>query len=57
MTTEKEKKEHRESLECRHGIASHPKAGLLYEKAYELGHANGWSEIEMIYGDLVELLK
>lgn len=40
-----------------HGMTGHPKADLLYSKAYERGHSNGHEEIANYYDDLVELVK
>lgn len=44
-------------LEAEFDIVGHPKAGLLYSKAYERGHSGGFSEVLSYYEDLVELLK
>jgi hypothetical protein len=40
-----------------HGMTGHPKADLLYSKAYSLGHSAGKEEIASYYDDLVELVK
>jgi len=52
-----EKQTHKEKMELAYGLAGHPKANLLYDMAYEMGHSGGDSEIENFYMDLAELLK
>ena len=47
----------RASLEEEHDMARHPKAGLLWNLAWEHGHGNGYSEVLSYYEDFVELLK
>jgi len=44
-------------LEAHYEMTGHPKAQLLYSKAYERGHSGGWHEIACVYSDLVELVK
>lgn len=44
-------------LEAEYGLTGHPKADLLYSKAYEMGHSSGHAEVANYYGDLAELLK
>lgn len=44
-------------LEAHYEMTGHPKAALLYNKAYERGHSDGWHEIACVYADLVELVK
>ena len=39
------------------GVENHPRRGLLWSKAWEYGHSNGFSEVEWYYRDLVELMK
>lgn len=48
---------HRMALEREHGVTGHPKAEMVYELAWEYGHANGYGEVATIYDDLVELIK
>ena len=43
-------------LEDHFGMKGHPKAGLLYWKAYDRGHSAGLHEIANVYADLVELV-
>jgi hypothetical protein len=52
-----ERHEHRARMEEKHGLAGHPKAKRLYELAWDYGHASGYSEIELYYEDLADLLK
>ena len=44
-------------LEAYYEMSGHPKAGLLYWKAYERGHSGGMEEVANVYSDLVELVK
>lgn len=44
-------------LEEEAGMLDHPKAALLYSKAYEDGHASGFAEIHHVYYNLLELVK
>ena len=39
------------------GIANNPKREKLYAKAYQMGHAYGYSEIYGYASDLVELIE
>lgn len=39
------------------GIVGHPKAELLYSKAWEMGHANGFSDVYYYAGEFVEFLR
>ncbi len=39
------------------GLSAHPKASLLYKKAWDHGHANGLSEVYWWLKDLAELLQ
>ena len=36
---------------------NHPKFDKVYSYAYQQGHAYGFSEIEMVFADVVELVK
>ncbi|RYD62041.1 MAG: hypothetical protein EOP83_15605 [Verrucomicrobiaceae bacterium] len=40
-----------------HGVTGHPKAGMVYMKAYEHGHSAGHSEVANYYADFVDLIK
>ena len=44
-------------LEAFYGMRGHPKAALLYGKAWEMGHHAGLQEVANYYDDLVELVK
>lgn len=44
-------------LEAHYDMTGHPKAGLLYWKAYDRGHSGGMAEVANVYSDLVELVK
>lgn len=39
------------------GLTDHPKADLLYSKAYERGHSAGLNEVWQVMEDLAELLQ
>lgn len=49
--------EFRHDLEVEYDMVGHPKADLLYAKAYELGHSGGMQEVANYYSDLVELVQ
>lgn len=49
--------EFRADLEEENGMTGHPKAPLLYGKAYERGHSGGHDNVRSEYEDLVELVK
>ena len=49
--------EFRRDLEITYDMVGHPKADLLYDKAYEKGHSGGMQEVANYYSDLVELVK
>ena len=46
----------REDLLEHLGISRHPKANLLYHKAWERGHSSGLYEVAQVAEDLVELI-
>ena len=54
---EAEARDLRATLEKSHRVTLNPKRDLLWAKSWELGHANGLSEVEDVYDDLVELIK
>lgn len=43
-------------LEDEHGVSGNPKAGLLWDKAWDRGHGSGLGDVISVYGDLVELI-
>lgn len=45
----------RRQCEADFGMTGHPKADLLWSKAWENGHSNGLQEVYSSYADLVEL--
>ena len=47
----------RGDLEAEHDMTGHPKALVLWIKAWDEGHSNGFSEVATCYADLVELAK
>lgn len=49
--------QHRDKLAEEHGLVGHPKLGLLYQKAWELGHSAGYGEVETYFADLAELIR
>lgn len=53
---EQEKAAHKNKLAKEHDLTNNPKLDLLYQKAWEHGHANGFSEVEFWFDDLAELL-
>ena len=44
-------------LEVEHGMIGHPKADIMYSKAWEEGHGSGLYEVALCYENLVELIK
>lgn len=44
-------------LEAHYEMTGHPKASLLYSKAWERGHSAGLHDVACVYADLVELVK
>lgn len=46
----------KEHLELKYGVVGHPKAGRLFELAWEYGHAAGVHEVESYYEELKDLL-
>ena len=49
--------EFRRDLDAHYDMVGHPKADLLYGKAYQMGHAGGMQEVANYYSDLVELVR
>lgn len=43
-------------LEEQYGMKGHPKAGALFNKAWERGHSSGYQEVANYYDDLYELI-
>jgi hypothetical protein len=54
---EKKRTQFRLKLEAEHGLLTNPKAPLLFEKVWELGHAAGEHEVAIYYTDLKELIQ
>lgn len=44
-------------LEAEYGVTGHPKAALLWSKAYDRGHGSGMGEVISVWTDLVELIQ
>lgn len=49
--------EFRADLEEENGMTGHPKADLLFSKAYDRGCSGGFDDVRSVYEDLVELVK
>jgi hypothetical protein len=47
----------KKDLFSEYGVENNGKADLLYSKAYELGHHAGFSEVEIYFSDLVDLIR
>jgi len=45
-----------EDLAIEHGVFEHPKRSKLFELAWVQGHSSGFHEVDMYYGEFVELL-
>jgi hypothetical protein len=52
-----ERHAHQAKLEAKHGLTGHPKADKLYALAWDMGHSAGYSEVEIYYDDMADLLK
>lgn len=48
--------EFRHDLELEYHMVGHPKADLLYGKAWERGHSGGLQEVASAYSDMVDLV-
>lgn len=46
----------RHDLEEEYATANHPKAQLLWDKAWEAGHSEGYESVRWNYSDLHELI-
>lgn len=44
-------------LEAEYGVTGHPKAELLWSKAYDRGHGSGMGDVINVWTDLVELIQ
>lgn len=47
----------RADLTDEYGMTGHPKADLLFSKAWQMGHSAGYGEVASYYDDLVDLVK
>ncbi len=43
-------------LEAEHGLSGHPRAAMLYAKAYDIGHSGGLAEVAIHYNEMAELI-
>ena len=59
--SQQERNKHQADMEAKHfvfpNLVSRLKLDLLYQIAYDFGHASGWNEIEVYYDEMVELVK
>ena len=46
----------RADLEEENGTGPNPKADLIFQKAWDRGHAGGYHDVANVYNDLVELI-
>lgn len=44
-------------LAAEHEVTDNPKEAMLWNKAWDHGHANGYNEVVICYEDFVELIK
>jgi hypothetical protein len=51
------KRKHREELEAECRTAGAPKAALLYELAWDFGHASGYEEVALYYRSMADLVR
>lgn len=47
----------KDDITAHFGLTGHPKADLLFDKAWTRGHSNGYTEVFYIYDDLHVLLE
>lgn len=52
-----EQSTHKAKLEDEFNTKGHPKADLIYEIAWDIGHAYGYNAVRDSYMDLVELIR
>jgi len=50
-------KDFKEALFKEYDVENNPKREKLWDKAWDLGHISGFSEVETFFDDLVELIK
>lgn len=43
-------------LEVENGVSGHPRAGLLYQLAYDRGHSSGMGEVALYYSEMADLI-
>jgi hypothetical protein len=48
---------HKAEMENDSGLAGHPKADMLYQIAWNMGHAYGFNEVANYYHELAPLLQ
>lgn len=51
------KEDFKDALFVLHKVSDHPKRERCFEIAWEHGHSSGFSEVEIYFNDIVELLK
>lgn len=56
LMREKEIQDFKKELERSCGTVGHPKADLLFEKAWDRGESEGFHSVKEVYEDLSELL-
>lgn len=49
--------EHKAKLAEEYGVVGHPKLNALYQLAWDHGHSSGFAEVEIYFGQFVELIK
>lgn len=52
-----EKLAHKASLAQKYNLVNHSKLDMIYTKAWELGHAQGLTEVEFYFGEFSEVLQ
>ncbi len=51
------KEKHKAELADEHGLTGHPKLDLLYDIAWDMGHAYGFNEVGIHFQQMAKLLK
>ncbi len=54
--TQRLRKQFVQDIEAHNGTLGHPKAGLLFDKAWEYSHSEGYRAVAETYSELAELL-
>ena len=54
---QKEQENHMKQMAEKYDVVGNPKFDLCYSRAWDYGHSAGFSEVEIYFSELVELIK